>query len=157
MNGDAARKLDKIWTFFAPLFVVFLGADQVSKEWAVRNLQLGENVDFGFALTHNYGVVFGMGLPLLAIYALTAGILGMGTYLVIKNKLWQDHWHLGALSLLLAGALGNLIDRVRFGYVIDFIKVYWWPTFNLADVWIVCAVVLLTWGIMFREQAVEKL
>ncbi|MFA4815240.1 MAG: signal peptidase II [Candidatus Gracilibacteria bacterium] len=153
----ASLKLDKIWTFFAPLFVVFLGADQLSKEWAVKNLQPGEATDVGFSLTQNDGMVFGFDLPLVVIYLLSAGILGLGTYLVIKYKLWQDHWHLAGLALLLAGALGNLIDRFRFGYVIDFIKVYWWPTFNLADVWIVCAVVLFAWEFLFREEAVKKL
>ena len=149
--------LDRIWTVFAPLLIVFLGLDQITKEWAERNLSLAETVDFGFRLSHNEGVVFGLYLPVWVIYLITVGILVLGTYLVINERLWQDRWHLTGLAVLLSGAVGNLIDRVRFGYVVDFIQVYWWPTFNLADVWIVCAVVLLAWGIMFREQTVEKL
>jgi len=47
------------------------------------------------------------------------------------------------LGLLLGGALGNLIDRVRFGAVIDFVDVPWWPTFNLADAAIVAGVALV--------------
>ena len=157
MTFLASRKLDKIWTFFAPLFVIFLGADQVSKEWAMTHLEEGTSRDVGLVLTYNYGVVFGFDLPLPLIYVLTAAILGLGTYLVIKNRLWQDHWHLGALSLLLAGAIGNVVDRLRFGAVVDFIKVYWWPTFNLADLWIVLGVLLFAWEFLFREDGVEKL
>ena len=59
--------------------------------------------------------------------------------------------------LLLAGALGNLFDRIRFGYVIDFIKVYWWPTFNIADVCIVLAVLVFAWDALFRGEGAEKL
>ncbi len=157
MKKGSAGKLDKIWVYFAPLLVVFLGLDQISKAWAESSLSLAESVNFGFNLSHNEGVVFGLYLPVWTIYLMTAGILGLGVYLVIKEKLWQDRWHLTGLALLLSGALGNLIDRVRFGYVVDFIKVYWWPTFNLADVWIVTGVCLFAWEFLVREKAVEKL
>ena len=153
----AARQIDRMWKFFAPILVVALGADQVSKEWAISHLSLYKSTDFGLALTHNDGIVFGFDLPLAVIYLLTVAILSFGTYLVIQNKLWRDHWHLAGLALLLAGALGNLIDRLRFGYVIDFIKVYWWPTFNLADVWIVLAVLVFAWDALFRGEGAEKL
>lgn len=136
-----------------PLFVMFLAADQLSKWWALSNLRLGESVDFGFALTQNYGIAFGIKLPQLAIFALTFGILALGAYLVVEEKLWQDHLHLTGLALLLAGAIGNLIDRVRLGYVVDFIKVYWWPTFNLADAFIVAAVILF--GFIFIVRGKE--
>ena len=149
--------LDRIWTVFAPLLIVFLGLDQITKEWAERNLSLADSVKFGFNLSHNEGVVFGLYLPVWVIYLMTTGILVLGTYLVIKERLWQDRWHLTGLALLLAGAVGNLIDRVRFGYVIDFIQVYWWPTFNLADVWIVAGVCLFAWEFLVREKAVQRL
>ena len=157
MKKGSAGKLDKIWTTFAPVLVVFLGLDQISKAWAESSLSLAESVNFGFNLSHNEGVVFGLYLPVWTIYLMTAGILGLGVYLVIKERLWQDRWHLTGLALLAAGAIGNLIDRVRFGYVVDFIQVYWWPTFNLADAWIVCGVCLFAWEFLVREKAVEKL
>lgn len=87
---------------------------------------------------------------------MTFGILAMGTYLVIEEKLWQDKWHLTSLAMILAGAIGNLIDRMRFGYVIDFIKVYWWPNFNLADVWIVVGVIVFGWIVLVREDGLTK-
>ncbi len=157
MSFLPSRQLDKIWMFFAPIFVLLFGADQLSKEWAVKNLSTEKTVDFGLALTHNNGIVFGYDLPLTVIYLLTVGILTLGGYLVIQNKLWRDHWHLAGLACLLAGALGNLVDRIRFGYVIDFIKVYWWPTFNLADAWIVLAVLIFAWEFLFREETMKKL
>ncbi|MFA6023848.1 MAG: signal peptidase II [Candidatus Gracilibacteria bacterium] len=157
MKMISAKGFDRVWLFFGPLFLLFLGLDQLSKWAAERFLRLGESSDVGFALSHNTGIVLGFNLPLVAIYVLTAGILGLGGFLVVQNKLWQDRWHLFGLALLLAGAIGNLVDRLHYGFVVDFIKVYWWPTFNLADVWIVSAVILFAWEFLFREKVVEKL
>lgn len=157
MESLSPRHLDQLWKLFAPLFVAALGFDQISKEWAMGALKTYEETEFGFELSQNRGVVFGFDLPIWGIYTLTAAILGLGVYVVLKEKLWRDHWHLAALALILAGAIGNLADRVRLGYVIDFIKVYWWPTFNFADVWIVTGVVMLAWTTLFREKMVERL
>jgi signal peptidase II len=68
-----------------------------------------------------------------------------------RNRLLQ-----GALALILAGALGNLYDRIRYGYVIDFLELhargYYWPSFNVADTAISIGVILLAWE-MFRNEA----
>jgi len=157
MQQRDLRRFDKIWTFFAPFFILFLGLDQLSKSWVLANLELYETTEFGFALTRNEGMLFSVQPPLAVVYGLTVGILALGIYLVVKEKLWQNHWHLFALALLFAGGIGNLIDRIQFGYVVDFIKVYWWPTFNIADSCIVAGVVLLAWGMLFREKGMEKL
>lgn len=137
--------------------MVLLGADQLTKTWADDALLLYQKTEFGLSLTHNYGMAFGLSLPTWSIYAIIAIVLGLGTWLVVQNKLWRDHWHLTGLALLLAGAIGNLIDRVRFGYVIDFIKIYWWPTFNLADIFIVAAVLLFAWEFLVREEGVSEI
>lgn len=157
MKHATRSELIKTWSYFAPLVFVLLAADQVSKWWAENTLTLGKTKDFGFALGHNYGITFGIEMPMWAIFAVSLVILGVGTYLVYEEKLWRDRWHLTGLAMILAGAVGNLIDRVRFGYVIDFIKVYWWPTFNLADVFIVLAVTLFMWEFLVREEAVSKI
>lgn len=60
-----------------------------------------------------------------------------------------------ALALQLGGALGNLVDRVRFGYVVDFLDFHIWPVFNLADVAIVVGVGLLCWQLCRREEKGE--
>ena len=57
------------------------------------------------------------------------------------------------LGVLLGGAVGNLIDRLRFGAVVDFVDVPWWPTFNVADVAIVVGVVLVVWAVLRAERA----
>lgn len=150
-------ELDRIWKFFGPLFLILFSADQFSKWWAVENLTGGSNTNFGMVLSYNKGIVFGLSLPIWMIWIMTIAVLGLGFWLVIENKLWRDHWHLTGLALLLAGGIGNSLDRLRLGYVVDFLKVYWWPTFNLADVFIVSAVALFAWEFLVRENAFEDL
>lgn len=149
--------MDRVWKFFAPLFVLLLGADQLSKWWAVTNLSEGGGGDFGLSLAYNRGIVFGLDMPVWAIWVLTILVLGLGVWLVIENKLWRNMLHLTGLALLLSGAIGNSLDRFRFGYVIDFLNVYWWPTFNLADVFIVSALILFCCDFLIRGEAFEEL
>lgn len=58
-----------------------------------------------------------------------------------------------SLSLILGGAIGNLIDRLRFGFVVDFLDFRVWPVFNLADSAITVAAFLLTWELFFKKNA----
>jgi signal peptidase II len=144
MEKNFFKKMDKVWLVFAPIFVVLLAADQITKAWAVENLKPCRSADFGFDLAYNEGVAFGIPIPTWLIFVLTCFFLAGAIYFVVQEKLWRDKWHLAALALLFSGGIGNLIDRVRFGYVVDFLKVYWWPNFNLADIFIVAAVLMLS-------------
>lgn len=146
------KKLDKAWLFFGPLFLLILGLDQASKFWALKNLRIGESVDFGFALSYNDGILWGMDMPEWLIWILTFAVISLGAWIVIENKLWKDKADLSGLAFLLAGAVGNSIDRFRLGYVIDFIKIYWWPNFNLADAYIVIGVGILFWEFVIKEE-----
>ena len=144
--------LHRQWLYFGTLFSALLVGDQLSKAWADHHLDLSETVEYGFALSYNDGIVWGIDLPLWATFTLTGVILCLGAYLVYENRLWRDKWHLTGLALILAGAIGNLIDRIRFGYVIDFIKVYWWPTFNIADACIVAALFVFAYEFLVRDK-----
>jgi signal peptidase II len=136
---------------------VLLGAvDQASKVWAVRNLplfELREIVPGFFGLVHvrNTGVAFSLLSnldprwvhPLLIL----ATMLAMGAVLAYIAFLPCRGAAPVGLGLILGGAIGNLIDRARLGYVVDFLDLYWhnhhWPTFNVADVGITVGVALL--------------
>jgi signal peptidase II len=120
--------------------------DQMTKAWAVRRLRLGDTVrvvegflHFGYA--ENTGIAFGQlqeggqfGRWMLAGLAAAAAVGVLVYFFRVKSA---DDRVLGACALLLAGIAGNLTDRVRLGYVVDFIEVhlgsYQWPTFNVAD------------------------
>jgi signal peptidase II len=120
--------------------------DQSSKAWAVRALRFGDDKQIIKGLldliyTENPGIAFGQlqeggafGRWFFVVLAILAAIAVF--YYFIRTPRNDDRV-LGACSLLLAGILGNLTDRVRLGYVIDFIVLhagsYHWPTFYVAD------------------------
>ncbi|MBN2463433.1 MAG: signal peptidase II [Dehalococcoidia bacterium] len=121
-------------------FVVSL--DQISKSWVNSHLALYETIPLVgcLSLTHvrNTGSAFGLFANQAFLLALVS-IVGLVTILLFYRYLSKSNI-LGilALSLVFGGAVGNLIDRMRFGYVTDFIDVrlwgdFHWPTFNVAD------------------------
>lgn len=92
---------------------------------------------------HNRGIAFGMlrGLPPLAVVAVALTILAV----VFYNKgAWPatpaGQWGLG---FVLGGALANIVERLRFGYIVDYVDLHVWPVFNLSDTAIVCGAGLL--------------
>ena len=145
-------------------FGVFL-MDQASKAWAVRTLRYSNTrtVIDGFldlAYTENAGVAFGQFQDggefgrwmLVALASLAA----LGVLIFFARTTIDDDRILGACALLLAGITGNLVDRVRLGYVVDFIDVhlgsYHWPTFNVADASICVGALLLALDLVFSKS-----
>jgi signal peptidase II len=155
--------MPRTWRWFALAAAVVL-ADQLTK-WAVlAKFSYGERLPvtgfFNLVLAYNKGAAFSMfaqaagwQTPLLIAFALVAsGIVG---YLIVRNP-GKRLFCLG-LALILGGALGNLVDRVRFGYVVDFLDFHalgWhWPAFNVADSGItVGAVILILEGFIPHER-----
>ncbi len=134
-------------TWFFSIIVLTVVVDQVSKYWVFHNFFLFESrtiLPGFFNLTYltNNGAAFSIlaGQP-----ALWRQVFFIGTALVALVLIWLFQRSYGrdsrlytvALALVAGGAVGNLIDRVRFGFVIDFldfhIGTYHWPTFNVAD------------------------
>lgn len=125
---------------------VFL-LDQATKAWAIRKLRFGGDIEvipdfLNFAYAQNTGVAFSMfaengdtGRWALSALAFLAASLVI--YFFWRTPRSDDRI-LGALALLLAGILGNVIDRVRLGFVVDFIDFQFgnwhYPTFNIADI-----------------------
>jgi signal peptidase II len=130
-----------------------LVADQATK-WLVRRseadlpLELGGG--FGLRLASNEGVSFGRlaGNGDLLLLAVAALALAVAVAVCVAPARYRT-----GLGLLLGGALGNLVDRIRFGAVLDFVDVPWWPTFNVADVAIVAGVALVVWQVLRAETA----
>lgn len=139
--------------------------DQSSKAWAVRRLQLQDItiirgvLDFTYA--ENPGIAFGQlqdhgafGRWFFAVLAAAAAIAVLFYFFRTPRN---DDRVLGACALLLAGILGNLTDRVRLGYVIDFILLhagqYHWPAFNVADASITCGALLLAYDMIFANRS----
>ena len=156
--------MSKVWRWFA-LSAGIVAADQLSK-WLVlsyfenRYPRVELTDFFNLVLVFNKGAAFslfaqaaGWQTPLLAAFALAAAVIV--SVLIVRNP---DRGLLClGLALILGGAVGNLIDRLRFGHVVDFLDFHalgWhWPAFNVADSAIsVGAVILILEGFVHHEK-----
>jgi len=107
-----------------------------------------------FYLTYvrNSGAAFGLlkgGAPLLAGLALLGVVLAAWQWKRIMAQGWRVRWGTAAA---LSGALGNMIDRLVYGSVVDFFDIRIWPIFNVADLAISCGVVLLFWEVLAHDR-----
>ena len=138
--------------WFWPLGVAILVSDQLLKIWVEQALKLGASVTvlpgfFSLTRVHNTGVAFGMaqGNNLLT-GLLAAGILVWAAW-TARSWDWSRRFVQGVTAMVAAGAVGNLIDRARLGYVLDFFDFHFygwsWPAFNIADAGISVGVGLL--------------
>ena len=142
------------------LSVAIIGLDLWTKALALAHLQLHEPVPvidglLNWTLTYNLGAAFSFlsdagGWQRWFFSALAAGVSLLLVFWL--SRLPRNDWRQAVpFALVIGGALGNLVDRVRFGHVVDFIDAYWgsyhWPAFNIADSAIVCgAAVLILFG-----------
>ena len=146
--------------WFGPiLFVVILVADLVTKEWALASLQGQGRVPvtdfFNLVLVWNTGVSFGIFRSggEVGRWVLTGLALVITCVLLFWLRRERRFWPRLAIWLIIAGALGNVFDRIRFGAVVDFLDFhlfgYHWPAFNIADSVIVVGAVLLVVDSLF--------
>ncbi len=139
------------WALFTALAVAVVVIDQLAKAWIVSNLQVGESFQVlgdWVRVVHwrNSGILFGM-LPESAGAFAIVSLLVAGLIVAYHAKAGRGLAVTVTLGLLLGGALGNLVDRVRFGSVVDFVDMgiggWRFYTYNLADAAISTAIVLL--------------
>lgn len=169
-KSDAAPKKslrdlsELIPLFFGAGVIIFL--DQLTKSLVVKNIPflgtwLPENlIQFHqhFRIVHwrNSGAAFGIfsdGNTFFLILAVLASIFIISFYPMIAKEEWSLRL---AMIFQLGGALGNMIDRIRYGYVIDFISVKNFPVFNIADSCISIGVAILLLGILIQEIKLRK-
>lgn len=147
------------------LVALVLLLDQLSKQVVIANMQLFDSIEllpvFNLTYVRNYGAAFsflsdagGWQRWFFTLIAVVISIV-LAVWLA-KNKPEQTKLNL-ALTLVLGGAIGNLIDRSVYGYVIDFLHVYYqnwhYPAFNLADSAICIGAALLIWDSFSSDEA----
>mgnify|MGYP000845584163 CR=1 FL=1 len=143
---------------FLGVGLAVLLADQITKHLAAAYLPPGKSVALPghllyLTLVRNPGAAFGLfpnGTPFLIL--LTCGVLG---WVWFHRRAFADQPFLLklGLTLALAGGVGNLIDRLRWGSVIDFLDVRFWPVFNVADMAIAAGVILIFWLIIRGDKS----
>lgn len=149
-----------------------VAADQLTKIYVHANFGLGETIAvipniFHITYVRNLGAAFGIFREFSETFR-TAFFLTMPPMAMIVIAMMlrgvedSDRWQVFSLSLIFGGAMGNYIDRLRFGYVIDFLDFHYYdvwsyPAFNIADSAIVVGVILLLVIMTVRERAQKRL
>jgi len=167
LNTDLRTRMGWRFGYLFASFGIYM-VDQVTKAWAVKTLRAGADVPVikGFldlVYTENPGIAFGQfqgggsfGRWFFVALAIGAAVAVL-FYLLRTAR--NDDRILGACALLLAGITGNLTDRARFGYVIDFISAhagsYHWPVFNVADASICIGALLLAYDLIVSKRDQE--
>ncbi len=133
-----------------PIFAVMLTLDLVSKHLLDSSLAPGSEASFipgfiNFVIIHNEGAAWGAfsGAKIFLIILAFVFVLGLG-WLLIAERTKNPLFHI-AVGLVLTGCVGNLVDRLVFGYVRDFLHFEFWkdfPVFNVADICLTIGVVL---------------
>ena len=151
------------YAIFAALGAVLLAADQWVKHWITVHLPLGETMPFlpGFVqlrTVHNYGAAwssfFGMRWLLVAVTCCI--VLAVAAALVLR--IVRHPLGVAAGSLIISGGLGNIIDRVRLGYVVDMFDFQFmnYPVFNVADICVVCGAVMAVIYYLWLYEKYDK-
>ena len=142
---------------------LLVGLDQWSKYLTVQNISLGETKEFipGFlSLTHlrNTGAAWSLlEGKMIFFYVITVIVSVVIIYLLIKDYK-KSIWYSVGLSFVLAGAIGNFIDRVRLGYVVDMLQTDFmnFPIFNVADSTLVVGVICIFIYLILDEKAAKE-
>ncbi|WP_336603792.1 signal peptidase II [Bordetella sp. 02P26C-1] len=148
------------WLFIALLLIVF---DQATKLYFDAAFSYGERVNvlpiFDFTLVYNRGAAFSFlaSEPGWQRWFFTAlGLVASVVIVWLLRRNTNQPRFCWALTLILGGALGNVIDRVAYGHVVDFLLFYWndwyYPAFNIADIGITCGAVLLVLDELLRAR-----
>ena len=135
------------------VLLIFL-VDQFSKSWVISQFQVGESRPIvphviWLSLVHNTGTAFGLfpgANTFFVVFSIT--VILFLFFLIFR----ENEWH--SIALLLGGAIGNLMDRVRWGYVIDFMDLRIWPVFNVADSCITMGILWLLYN-TFKQSCTQ--
>ena len=126
-------------------------ADRATKLWAMKDLQLHGPVPvlpfFELSYVENTGAAFGLGHGANGLFIAISAVLIVVLARLLRRWPKEDLWLQAGGTLVLAGALGNLYDRLVYRYVVDFLYLHHWPVFNVADSCITVGALALAWGL----------
>lgn len=140
------------------LFVFCFAIDRLTKLYFVNT---GERIilwqnNLLFELHKNSGAIFGWWQMNIIFYILIVLILFLLFRLLLKEYQQKNLYYLSIISFILIGAISNLIDRWRWGAVIDWINVPWWSVFNLADVYIIGGVIGWVFYLFYADKKIQQ-
>jgi signal peptidase II len=146
---------------FGCIALLVVLADQLCKSWIRANLAVGQSLfDAGFfqiIRIHNTGAAFGIFKDhnLTFIIIGCVGIVVILLFVLLLRSRWSffdSMLVMSAIGLVMGGTMGNLIDRIRLGFVTDYIDFKVWPAFNIADSALTIGVIIIAYCIIFLAQ-----
>ena len=144
------------WLALGAIALATVAADQLTKHLVASQLQLGDGVHVAGPLwirhVQNSGIAFGLFSRSTAVVIVLTGIAIIWMLAYFARSGARHPVLPVALGLVIGGSSSNLVDRVRLGYVTDFIDFRWWPAFNLADSFIVIGVLVLLAALVYAER-----
>ena len=148
------------WLALAAIALAAVAADQLTKHLVTSQLALDDGVHVLGPLwirhVQNSGIAFGLFAQATAVVIVLTAI-AVAWMLAFFARGGARHPVLPvALGLVIGGSVSNLADRVRLGYVTDFIDLRWWPSFNLADTFIVVGVLVLLGALALSERSPRR-
>ncbi len=137
------------------MVLVIAGGDLLIKSAVVQGLGEGKILDYGVVnirLAYNTGVAFSLGasLPPGVVATVTAALVAVLAVILFRAAPGLSRTARAGAALLLGGALGNLVDRMDGAGVVDYLHTGWFPTFNLADIFVVSGAALLALGSLHK-------
>lgn len=152
------------WSVPLTLATLTIAADQATKFWVVQTLgpqTMARKITlvgdwFNLVYWHNTGIAFSLLQGQTALLTFTSLLITAGVIYFYWTRLPVLRLLPQLISgLIVGGALGNIIDRARLGYVVDFIQVGWWPIFNLADS-AICTGAALLMLLFLRDELTQR-
>lgn len=146
------------------IIIIILGVilDRITKMWALKDLAIGRDLIiiknfFQFSYLENTGAAFGIFRDKTIFLAIITFIIAIGILFYLFKYKPQSLILRLSLAFIISGAIGNLIDRVYYKYVVDFIllhykDVYYFPTFNVADIFVTMGTALLALYVIKEEK-----
>jgi signal peptidase II len=144
-------------TRYFSLALTLLIVDRLTKWWASSTLELGSpdnligNV-IRLTRVHNDGGAFGIFPGGGTVFLVVSGIVALILFLILLTMQIDSRLIRTGMACVLAGALGNLVDRIQWGYVLDFFEIRGFPIFNVADACITVGAVFIILAILFGGE-----
>lgn len=150
-----------LYALFSLLALALLVLDQWSKAWITANLSLGETLPFlpGFLelqAVHNYGAAWSSFSGQRWLLAAVTTAICLAVAALLAGRIVRHPVGVAACCLILSGGLGNIIDRVRLGYVVDMLHFQFWPSYPVFNVADMCVVFGAALGAVYYLWLYEK-
>jgi len=141
--------------------LILVSLDQFSKYLITQKMSLADSMPviksiFHITYVENTGIAFGLFPQGQSLFIIISLIIILVIVFFERKKALKSPWERFCLGLVLGGALGNLVDRLRFGFVIDFLDFRIWPVFNLADSGVCIGGILMAFFLLKKRPSKER-